>query len=510
MANLASTAASQKPKSQKGLSLILILAAVGFIAGLLAFAYMGSFIRLIGDDYCYAGVLQTYGFFDAQAQSYLNKMPYHGDRFSLTLISTLISLLRPEVNGVIPGLTILAFVGSLVYFFASLSARFSLRLPKGSGFFLGLVAAYFTLLMTPTVKQSLYFRSAMLPSFAQIIGTLFLAGFILRPRPLRWVELLPALLFSVLNGGLSENGAAFQGMATGIIFLVGLIGWLFNKANRPAQMSLSAAAILGTIVAGVVMWLSPSIAEARGEMSISIITAFGMSLRHAWAFFSGVFRTQYNAVGIVFLATLSLFVMSLRETTAHEKLADARPGHLLVALLLSQVVAFALIFSLMLPSAVTRSAYPDPRHLIGGVLVVILDILFSAFLLGRLVLALWQKKGNALGWKVLEWGAATLLVAVALAYPVRYIPTITRDRQLFSYWSQQWTQRHAEIVAAADAGEVEIHVLQLDHIIEDVGELGPDPATNWYNQCAINYYGVTIYADQPGWEEGFNQFQSQQ
>ena len=100
-----------------------------------------------------------------------------------------------------------------------------------------------------------------------------------------------------------------------------------------------------------------------------------------------------------------------------------------------------------------------------------------------------------------------LLLLISLAYPVRYFPQITKDRILFQYWSIQWNQRHQEIIEAAAAGYTEVHVMELDHIIEEVGELGPDPNINWYNQCAAQYYGLTIFADQSGWEEEFVIFQ---
>ncbi len=106
---------------------LLIFAILCFVVGLLAYAYMGSFIRLIGDDYCYAGIERHYGFFGGQVQSYFREVPYHGDRITLTLISFLISLLPPAVNGWIPFLTILLFCLAN-YFLARSIVRFSHKL----------------------------------------------------------------------------------------------------------------------------------------------------------------------------------------------------------------------------------------------------------------------------------------------------------------------------------------------------------------------------------------------
>ena len=48
---------------------------------LLLYAYMGSFMRLSGDDYCYGAYLVRLGFWRAQLESYLRISTYHGDRY---------------------------------------------------------------------------------------------------------------------------------------------------------------------------------------------------------------------------------------------------------------------------------------------------------------------------------------------------------------------------------------------------------------------------------------------
>jgi hypothetical protein len=70
---------------------------------------------------------------------------------------------------------------------------------------------------------------------------------------------------------------------------------------------------------------------------------------------------------------------------------------------------------------------------------------------------------------------------------------------LFTRWSRLWDERHARLVAAGQNNIETIHVMALDHVIEDVGELSPDQ-DYWYNNCAEMVYGVDeIIADQPGW-----------
>ena len=100
---------------------ILIYAGIlCFVFGLAGYAYMGSFIRLIGDDYCYAGVMNQYGFWGGQVESYFHSVPYHGDRYFLTLISFIFSLLPAKINGWIPLLTLVIFSVGNVFLIGSL------------------------------------------------------------------------------------------------------------------------------------------------------------------------------------------------------------------------------------------------------------------------------------------------------------------------------------------------------------------------------------------------------
>jgi hypothetical protein len=48
---------------------------------------------------------------------------------------------------------------------------------------------------------------------------------------------------------------------------------------------------------------------------------------------------------------------------------------------------------------------------------------------------------------------------------------------------------------------MDLEVVEIDHIIPDVGDLYPSPK-HWHNVCASAYYGVnTISANQPGWDD---------
>lgn len=486
---------------------LIYLAIACFVIGLAGYAYTGSFIRLIGDDYCYGGVLQTKGFFGGQWASYLEKVPYHGDRYTLTLVSFVISLLPPAVNGWIPLVTIVLYCLALYLFFQNLLRRTNVKLPVAVRILIAEAAAYFTLLLAPTVRQSLYFRSAMLPSFAPVIATLFLVSQLLRLSKPKGYHIVLTGLFAFINGGLAENAAAFQGMALGVLLLAAL--WSVRKSRwqqwHPVVLPL--VGIAGTLLSATVMALSPSISAVLEADKVSLGAALRLSLGHTVDAYTGFFKTQYLVVVVLLVVGFLAAVVACRTLTDQTEKPRFDLKSLAILLALAQLASLLLIFAIMLPSAYSRGVYPDPRHLIAVSVVMVINLMVVGYVLGKQSLAAIVELPKWMETVGLT-GAAVLLLGIGLLYPVRYLPHALQDRFLYQYWAREWTQRDAAIRTAAAQGELEVHVMLLDHLIEDVGELGPEPDKNWYNQCAADYYGIKIYADQPGWDEGFTEFLS--
>ncbi len=481
--------------------ILMIIAIIGFLTGLAAYGYMGSFMRIIGDDYCYGGVLRAYGFWEAQIQAYFNKMPFHGNRYTLTLASTFFSMFPPVVNGIIPSIAILIFVGGNYTLISVISRKWRLNLSLMGRLLSGLGIAFFTFWLAPTINQSLYFRSAMLPSTMPVILLLFLTAFMLTGPVWGWLDVVLSFIFAILNAGFSENGAAIQGMLAFLVF--GLTLWKKFRSSLDSNLMLlkPLSTLVGTIVGVAIMWVSPSISTVRGEMDSFVLQALVLSLRHTFDFYLGTFRTVYlGAAAITFFGVLVFFLFLAGETFSH-RAESASLRSFIVAILVTHVSTLALIFALMVPSAFTRNVYPDPRHMIAGMMIMVIALVITGVCLAGIVL----KIVHRLGWSknsLMVLISGVIMVVFSILYPVRYVSQITIQRSLFQYWAMQWDKRHAVIVQAAEAGQEAVHVMTLDHIVEDVGELCPQPEKCWYNGCAAQYYEIQVYADQPGWEEG--------
>ncbi|MCB2214131.1 hypothetical protein KQH50_01925 [bacterium] len=490
--------------NKKVVNIFLFAAIIGLLLGLVAFAYMGSFMRIIGDDYFYAAVLEQNGFWNGQIHAYMNHMLFHGDRYTLNFFSLFFSLFPPKINAIIPTLVILIYLDVLYNFLTALLARLNISTSNLLRWTLSLVISFFTFWLAPTVNQGLYWRSSMLPSFGPIIGTLFLAALVLKPQQLKWHTALITFLLALINAGLSENGAAYQAMMAGILF----IGWLWakykNAKNTDRMLILSILVFTAAIAGVLIMWNSPGIAHYQEDMSTTLISTTLLSVRHAINHYKEMLISRFLPFVILIVLGFSAALISNRGMKKGNPTEKKSFLFWVLVLILIQLIVFLFILSLTTPSAFIRNLYPDPRHFMGSIMMIITSMVATGYVLGTIVndhMPLTQKSA-----RIVLISAAILFGTINLIYPVWTIPQITAERLKFQYWASVWDERHQEILNAAANGNDTIHVVQMDHIIEDVAELSQDPSTPWYNLPASQYYGIEIIADLPGWDEGYAEF----
>jgi hypothetical protein len=486
-------------------NIALIVSSAAFLLGLSAFVYMGSFIRLIGDDYFLAANLKAYGFWGAQSHAYMNHVYFHGNRFSQTFILTVFSLFPPIISGIMPLLTIIVLIFVLYFFISVVLEHLNQHYAPLIRLTMSLIVAFFTLYLVPTVKQGLYWRSSMVSSFGTNIGAFLLGALILWKKPLKWYWYPLIFLYALFNAGLSENGAAYQAM---MIFAL-LVFSIYLKYRRTEYfsrtLSLSITALIGTVLAGIIMWRSPGISIFKREISNSLIDAIELSFHHMFNFYKEMLLSKPLDLALILGLGFLLFFLTIDSRNRRGIEKKPAPLALLGHMLLLQILLVGFLTALMLPSAYTRNAYPDPRHFMGAVLVLMLTYLVTGFF-GAAFIQAGLPKITVFSKRSFLTACSVAFTLISLTYTFYAIPNITRERLLFNYWATRWDKRHEQIVQAANAGDEVIHVLLMDHIIENVSELGPDPTSPTYNKPASIYYGITIIADQPGWDEGFVRF----
>src|SRR3990170_1509768 len=138
----------------------LAFGAVTFSLGIAAVAFMGSFTRLSGDDYCYGAVVREHGFVGAQVFSYVDHPPYHGNRYASTFVSGAISQAGPGTWAAWPGLSLLGWAAALTWCGCQVARLAKIRYPFLVSLLCAVVVVFLTVYQAPDREQSVYWWSA--------------------------------------------------------------------------------------------------------------------------------------------------------------------------------------------------------------------------------------------------------------------------------------------------------------------------------------------------------------
>jgi hypothetical protein len=486
------------------------LLCLAFAIPLAAYTYMGSFTRIIGDDYCYAARLRQLGFWMMQWQSYVSIVGYNGNRYSLNLFSSLVDLFGPKANAFLPGLVILVWLVGLAWAWRNGTRKAGIHTLPLSWLLAAEVLIFFTLSQAPDLDQALYWRTGMLTYLAPVITGSILLGFILwqANRPRAQVTLLGVtFLLALISAGFSEVGAVAH--ITGLACLLswgGYEAWrqgrkvTQNPAPSTRLIAPAACALAGSMAALLLLIFSPS--THLNMQNMPSPASFSSTLQIA------LYSTRIFIVSVTLkrmtLSNLLLFFFTLAGSALMAAWA-ARSGHprpmmsagkWLQALAGIIATCLLIVFACMLPNAYVQSGYPELRALIIPRFVLVASTAGSGWLTGWFVHSRLDGRPQLVS-RPAGLLAGLILVAAAFS-PVFATPPILSRLPLFIKWTHLWDQRDQQIRNAASYNQDSLHVMELDHIIPRVGEL---QVGSWYTECADLYYGIQIVPDLPGWDQ---------
>lgn len=477
----------------QGVKIGWIFAAAVFLAALVIYAWIGSFMRFMGDDYCYGMILAQKGFWQAQWFSYRFPTPYTGDRFSLTFFSDLFHLLGPGFYGWLAGLTLVIWIGGL-----TLVVRQITRLLRREGaaalWLAGAAAlAFFVLYQAPDLAESFYWRSGMLPYFMPLIGDTWLAALILigmQKNPQGWLAGLGLGLLAFVNSGFSETAVAFQvgGLGMGLLMVL-ITGAGHKTAARPWKPI--AIALVGTLAAMGVMLVSPSNAARMRTLPESL--GFWASVKNSFQY--GLNFSLESLRGLPVPTLLGLFfsaALGFGVADGPNQPARVSLRHWLTGCIWILGIGFGLVVCSIAPSVFIQTWYPEPRALI----VSRFGLELTLFALGGWTG--WFLRGAVPMETPIRW-MRVLAVLVALTCAVYAVRGASRPLQNLADYRQyavQWDQRDTRIRLAAKEGARDVRVEGLAHLLLHGGDFSPDPG-HWYNICAAGYYGVDSIQAQP-------------
>jgi hypothetical protein len=459
-----------------------------FVVGILSAAYMGTFMRLSGDDYCYGAEVNRWGFWRAQIVSYVGQPPYHGDRYSLTFVSGVLSMIGDKASAALPAVSLGLWLGGMTWTMAQLARMIGLRRVVPDALYVAGAVVFLTVYQAPDRVQSVYWRSGNVPYLLPMAVDWILLGLILRQSrapAASFPSLAGTFLLAFVVAGFSEAGAAMQSAWLSLA-LVGLLGF---RSRIPGE-SRGVLRGLGAAWAGaglgiVVMVVSPFTQlglELHGEHP-ALLEVLVRSARSSVFFVRETLEGLPTPTVLTFVLGVALGVSGAVETN----FSVQRSWRLL--LVVGGATALAVLAcqaAVVVPSLYAYDALPDQRTMIQARQALVLGWLSLGVVCGLLVGALARSR---------RWAAAAALgMCVVLqlafaAYVLRGAGNIRIELPAYRSWATAWDRRDELIQQAIEEGRQDLRVPEIDHIVPMVSELQRDP-TYWYNDCAAAFYKV--------------------
>lgn len=431
---------------------------------LLGFASVGSFARYTADDYCWAGVLRTEGFFRAQLSWYTQYSP----RYAFTFLVNLVELAGPAIVPALPAAAVVVWLATLTWTFAQFKIRLGRLSTTTSAVLLAEVAALGSLQTAPDLPQSLYWQTGMLTYLLPLVLATFLTGWIRRAidhqstRP--WMLAL-SVLVTFVAGGLSETYLIPQNVGLTLALLACVVVAPRGPVRRVASAHLLAA-LAGGVLALLAVLVAPATANRVGGTPADVWLASSAAI--ATAAYQAVRLARYFPLVVL----LSLGLPAVLGAVP----VRIQPRWFL---LVSAMVAITLPFCYF-PSFYAQNGNPPARSL----------IVPGTLLIGYLLFLGYAARGLATG--IPEPARAALAVALAVAQLATLATSLPQQFVAAQQAAARWDTTDQHIRASRDAGQADVTVPPLPAYLGE-NFVTPDPR-DWFNVCVARYYNVRSIA----------------
>jgi hypothetical protein len=428
---------------------------------LLVYAAIGSYARYTADDYCWAGVLRTEGFFRAQMLWYTGYSP----RYAFTFLVNLAELAGPAIVPILPAVAIGTWVATLTWTLWQFGVRLGARSRLTSAVLLAELIALATLQTAPDRPQSVYWQTGLLTYLLPLILATLLIGWIHRAvveQRLGWGTVALSTAITFVAGGLSETYLIPQNVALTLALATALL----LGRNRVGTVHLGAA-LAGGVLALLAIVVAPSTASRVDGTPADLWLASSAAL----------------ATGGVQVLRLARFfpVVALLCILLPAALGQASTRVAPRWLWLSLAIALAAVPFAYFPSFYAQNGNPPARALIVPGAIFIAMLVFVGYALAQ---------SRAIG--IVPVGLRTALAIGLALVPLWIAASSLPDRALAAEQAARWDAEDQHIRASRDAGQLDVTVARLPRYLGE--EFVSADRGNWFNVCVARYYGVRSIA----------------
>ena len=453
------------------------------------YAYLGTFSRYTSDDYCLSAFYyQETGFVTNMIERYQHASSRYTNILFIGFADKVLGWYNPAI---LPPLMLMVLVIGLYLFVEQIRMAAQLKWNRSVTFYLSALLVYLSLVQTPDLYQTFYWRAGMTSHFAPFAFIPFLGVFVLRQirlanvrTPSVWVYVV-CFLVPFLIGGLSEPPATL--MITVLVFAIAAVWWWGEGRSRRSILMILSWTLAGAMTALIVLALAPANGLRVGESTTNVVQL-------GWKIFSRTFEFIVENIRTLPLPTLAsivipgllFYIMGTNPQTTFNQFTQRR---LLYLIPIIWLLGYILIASAFAPS-VYGQGFPAARARFSGVMLLVAMFMLSGAILGILV----ANRATSLS----RFSMSVLVIFLLFSmYPLRTVSRLAADIPVFQQRAAAWDARDERIRSLRSEGVQDIRVRFLEEdVVQDLG----DRSGFRLNRCASSIYGVNSIIALP-WEE---------
>jgi hypothetical protein len=454
--------------------------------------YLGTFTRLLADDYCEIMMLKGGSLLSVVYQTYMLGNFRAANRFSRLIFVQGSELLGPNNIQLVPTLMIVLWLIGLLWLIYEIRKLIGVQLPFLVDLFMGVSIIFFSAIQAPNRFQTFFWRSSIMTHFAPVVfmGLLVAFIFFLMRRtngrsPAFWWTLF-VFLSSFLIGGISEPPAALLVVVHALL----LVYFWRRKGSEPyPAISLIWASLFGTFLALIVMFLAPgNLLHGKTTFIILPLTVVE-SIKFTFEFMRDTLRTLPIPSLISLILSGQLF-FALYLQPNQPGLSPIQRRNIGMALVILPLLSYLLIAVTFAPSAYGQ-AYPVERaRFIGRFLMT------AALMLEGALLGVWFAQLEFISsYRRIFFPMTAVLLLVFGLYPLRGGLSLWKDVDEYRAWATEWDAREQLIHDMAESG---VQDPVVEWFPNRYGVKDIDGSTeHWMNKCVSDYYGFNTIRSVP-------------
>ncbi len=449
--------------------------------------YLGSYSRMVADDFCSAAVANSQGIVRGSLYWYMN---WTG-RYAANFLDTLLASIGPRVIPYQTGLVVIIWFATLAFAVYQIIRDDEREARVLLSCLMALMVLFTVFDVIPSIGQSLYWAQARSGVPSLILGTAYIAMIVRRraasTHNKRW--LLAAALLTFIAAGFAETYSVVQTIALVFALVIWLISNHYAAPDKRSSVLPLVAGLAGSLAGGLLVFLAPGnyFRQFPFPPPPSALGLLEISLRGLREFFYLVVFSPARAAvwaGLI----LCGFVFGLGIFRRHEGSVLER-RHLVPALLWLPPVTFVLLIACWVPMAWGTSLTLANRTLIIPAYVLVCLVVCWAYLAGRLCRRsyhLFAPHRRAL--------ATALPISIFVVFGLLAVSRSWQMLQLrptLAAYAREWTNREHLIQSAKSQGLNYVVVPRLQHWT-GLDEIELDPKITWLTKCFQDYYGIVV------------------